>query len=202
MHITYELSLYKQIQTENPTPLIGVERGGGGPTAQRSLRPPAGLPVSRAQQAFFLLFPYPYPTKKSEVLSFATGLLNFLSFSYHYPSEKSEVLSFATGLLRLLILIIPSFPKVRSTRLCSQALLLSYPLGLCASFAAGPSPRLVRGTCGAFGRPSSSVRGTMCAIDRGQVVQSEVLYMPLDQCQSVRSEVLVCSRMSVKLSIP
>ena len=41
-----------------------------------------------------------------------------------------------------------------------------------------------------FGRPSSSVRGTMCAMDRGQVVQSEVLNVLLDQCQSVRSEVL------------
>jgi hypothetical protein len=51
---------------------------------------------------------------------------------------------------RLLILIIPSFPKVRSTRICSRTLLLSYLLGLCASFVAGPSPRLVRGTGGAF----------------------------------------------------
>jgi hypothetical protein len=41
-----------------------------------------------------------------------------------------------------------------------------------------------------LGRPSSSVRGTMCAMDRGQAVRSEVLYMLLDQCQSVRSEVL------------
>jgi hypothetical protein len=47
LHITYELSLYKQIQTENPTPLIGVERGGGGPQLSGA-RPPAGLPVSRA----------------------------------------------------------------------------------------------------------------------------------------------------------
>jgi len=109
---------------------------------------------------------------------------------YHYPSERSEVLSFATGLLKPLILIIPSFPKVRSTRLCSQTLLLSYPLGLCASFAAGPSLVWSEVPAVLFGRPSSSVRGTMCAMDRGQVVQSEVLYMPLDQCQSVRSEVL------------
>ena len=41
-----------------------------------------------------------------------------------------------------------------------------------------------------FGRPSSSVRGTKRAMDSGHAVQSEVLYMPLDQCQSVRSEVL------------
>jgi len=40
------VSLYKQIQTENPTPLIGVERGGGPQLS--GARPPAGLPVSRA----------------------------------------------------------------------------------------------------------------------------------------------------------
>jgi hypothetical protein len=72
---------------------------------------------------------------------FTAGL--FLIISYHYPSKTSEVLSFATGPLiellslegawgtfiaySLLIQIILSFPKVRSTRLCSQALLLSYP---------------------------------------------------------------------------
>jgi hypothetical protein len=38
-----------------------------------------------------------------------------------------------------------------------------------------------------FGRPSSSVRGTKRAMDSGHTVQSEVLDMPLDKCQSVRS---------------
>ena len=42
---------------------------------------------------------------------YATGFLNFLSFSYHYPSEKSEVLSFATGLLKPLILTLQRSPK-------------------------------------------------------------------------------------------
>jgi len=47
LHITYELSLYKQIQTENPTPLIGVERGGGAAHSSAELETScrvAGLP--------------------------------------------------------------------------------------------------------------------------------------------------------------
>ena len=68
--------------------------------------------------------------------------------------------------------------------------MLSYPLGLCASFVAGPSLVWSEVPAVLFGRLSSSVRGTIRAMDSGHAVQSEVLYMPLGQCQSVRSEVL------------
>ncbi len=148
------------------------------------------------------LISYHYPSEKSEVLFLLPDFSNPLSSipirvrSTFFCSRTSyHIITFRRSLrylyaYRLLILIVPSFPKVRSTRLCTQTLLLSYPLGLCASFAAGPSLVWSEVPAVLFRRPSSSVRGTMCAMDRGQVVQSEVLYMPLDQCQSVRSEVL------------
>jgi hypothetical protein len=60
-------------------------------------------------------------------------------------------------------LIILSFPKVRSTCTCSRTLLLSYPSGLSASFAAGPSPRLVRGTwCASRTSFVTSMRYCVC----------------------------------------
>ena len=95
--------------------------------------------------------------------------------------------------------VIPQGPK-HSSLLSGFIVILS--LGLCASFVAGPSLVWSEVPVVLFGRPSSSVRGTKRAMDSGHAVQSEVLYMPLDKCQSVRSEALVCSRMSVKLSIP
>jgi hypothetical protein len=99
-------------------------------------------------------------------------------------------------------LIILSFPKVRSTCTCSRTLLLSYPLGLCASFAAGPSPRLVRGTwyasrtpfvispryCVCYGPWSRCpVRSTVHAVGSMSVrpVRSTILLS--DVCQTVHS---------------
>ncbi len=103
---------------------------------------------------------------------------------------------------RLLILIILSFPKVRSTCTCSRTLLLSYPLGLSASFAAGP--------------PSSGPRYLVCFSDvfRHQsevlcVLWTVVMVSGLKYCPCCWINVspsgpkyYLCSRMSVKLSIP
>jgi hypothetical protein len=84
--------------------------------------------------------------------------------------------------------VIPQGPK-HSSLLSDFIVILSFRsvCQLCGWTVPSSGPRYLRWF---FGRPSSSVRGTMCAMDRGQIVQSEVLYMPLDQCQSVRSEVL------------
>ena len=80
--------------------------------------------------------------------------------------------------------VIPQGPK-HSSLLPGLTVILS--LGLCASFVAGPSLVWSEVPVVLFGRPSSSVRGTKRAMDSGHTVQSEVLYMPLEKCQSVRS---------------
>ncbi len=102
----------------------------------------------------------------------------------------------------LSFLIILSFPKVRSTCTCSRTLLLSYPLGLCASFAAGPSPRLVRGTwcasrtsfvtsprycvcCGLWS--CCQVRSTVRAVRSMSVRPVGSTIMLSDVCQTVHS---------------
>ena len=80
--------------------------------------------------------------------------------------------------------VIPQSPK-HSSLLSGFIVILS--LGLCASFVVGPSLVWSEVPVVLFGRPSSSVRGTKRAMDSNHTVQSEVLDMPLDKCQSVRS---------------
>ena len=80
--------------------------------------------------------------------------------------------------------VIPQGPK-HSSLLTGLIVILS--LGLCPSFVAGPSLVWSEVPVVLFGRPSSSVRGTKRAMDSGHTVQSEVLDMPMDKCQSVRS---------------
>ena len=122
----------------------------------------------------FLIISYPYPSKESEVPDFLSFIIFKRSLRYCYclqpPYPNYPV--------------IPQGPK-HSSLLTGLIIILS--LGLCASFVAGPSLVWSEVPVVLFGRPSSSVRGTKRAMDSGHTVQSEVLDMPMDKCQSVRS---------------